>query len=377
MRIGPILCWLIRTPIVYTYKPYPSSIKLRANIKMEGESDNLGEVKPKFIDIGANLTDSRYQGYYNGSLKHNPDLISVLERSKSVGMEKIIITAGCLEEVHEALDLCNTYDKECKYLFTTVGVHPTRCNEFIKNKYNKSETEYLEALDNLITQNRNRVVAIGELGLDYDRLNFCNKQTQNKYFEYQLELSRRHKLPLFLHMRQATTDTMGISFISILVLNTLDIKVLYILRRNRDKWESGVVHSFTSDLNSLETVLKEDLFIGINGCSLKTESNLQSVKHVPLNKLLLETDSPWCGIKNTHSSSQYVKTRFNTVKRPEQMTPETVFTMRTEPCHILNVAEVVHQLIDPNMDFIKFTNEYVPAWVYSLGNIRDYINCCF
>lgn len=72
-------------------------------------------------------------------------------------------------------------DKECKYLFTTVGVHPTRCNEFVKNKYNKTESEYLEALDNLITQNRDRVVAIGELGLDYDRLNFCNKQTQNKY----------------------------------------------------------------------------------------------------------------------------------------------------------------------------------------------------
>ncbi|EAN32969.2 putative deoxyribonuclease TATDN1 [Theileria parva strain Muguga] len=339
MRISPILCWLIRTPIVFSYKPYPSSFKLRANIPMARGNEDFGSIKPKFIDIGANLTDSRYRGYYNGSLKHDPDLNSVLERSKSVGMEKIVITAGCLEEVHQALDLCNTYDKECKYLFTTVGVHPTRCNEFVKNKYNKTESEYLEALDNLITQNRDRVVAIGELGLDYDRLNFCNKQTQNKYFEYQLELSRRHKLPLFLHMREATADFMDI------------------LRRNRDKWELGVVHSFTSDLNSLETVLKEDLFIGINGCSLKTDSNLQTVKHIPLNKLLLETDSPWCGIKSTHSSSKYVKTKFNTVKRPEQMTPETVLTIRTEPCHILNVAEVVHQLIDPNMDFTQFTNQ--------------------
>lgn len=77
-------------------------------------------------DIGANLTDSMYQGEYRGTSAHEPDLDAVLARAWAAGVEKIIITAGTLSDARTALDLARTDPR----LFCTVGVHPTRCNEF-------------------------------------------------------------------------------------------------------------------------------------------------------------------------------------------------------------------------------------------------------
>lgn len=77
-------------------------------------------------DIGANLLDGMYQGEYHGTAHHEPDLDAVLERAWAAGVEKIIITAGTLAESRRALDLARTDER----LFCTVGVHPTRSNEF-------------------------------------------------------------------------------------------------------------------------------------------------------------------------------------------------------------------------------------------------------
>ena len=65
-------------------------------------------------------------------------------------------------------------------------------------------------LKGLIETNKDKVVAIGECGLDYDRLNFCQADVQKKYFEAQLDLSGLFELPLFLHCRAAATDMLDI-----------------------------------------------------------------------------------------------------------------------------------------------------------------------
>ncbi|BAM40442.1 TatD-like deoxyribonuclease [Theileria orientalis strain Shintoku] len=319
MRVNLALCLFIKSPIVYHPNLFPSRLQIRNKYTMETKNENIAGIGLKFVDIGANLTDKTYQGYYYGSQKHKPDLDKVFERAKKVGMEKIIITAGNLDEVNEALKICNTFDKECQFLYTTVGVHPTMCKAFLSNKYSKTDTEYLNTLDELIAQNRQRVVAIGELGLDYDRLKFCDKETQKKYFELQLELVEKHKIPMFLHLRNATSD------------------FLEIMMRNKHKWveAGGVVHSYTGDAETMEELVKENFYIGVNGCSLKTDDNLNTVKKIPLDKLLLETDCPWCGIRNSHSSSKYVKTKFNSVNKPNAMTAETTLSSRNEPCFIL------------------------------------------
>ena len=83
----------------------------------------------KFIDIGANLTDSMYSGEYNGSSKHPPDLGSVLDRAKEAGVVKMMVTGGNLEESSKAIELSRQYPG---LLYATVGCHPTRCGEFIR-----------------------------------------------------------------------------------------------------------------------------------------------------------------------------------------------------------------------------------------------------
>lgn len=79
----------------------------------------------KFIDIGANLSDSMYQGIYNGSQKHHPDLDKVLERSWNNNLSKIIITAGNVEESKKALVIARTDGKILlhKYLKMLVRLH--------------------------------------------------------------------------------------------------------------------------------------------------------------------------------------------------------------------------------------------------------------
>ena len=76
-----------------------------------------------------------------------------------------------------------------------------------------------------------------------------------------------------------------------------------IIRANRHRFPTGVVHSFTGDLNELEQLVEMGLFIGVNGCSMKTEENCEVVKAIPLDRLMIETDCPYCDIRNSHASA--------------------------------------------------------------------------
>ena len=116
-----------------------------------------------------------YQGQYNGSSKHAPDLSAVLDRSWSSGIDKMMITGGSLSDSRAALQMAQTHESR---LFSTVGCHPTRCSEF--NEHEGGAEDYLEGLKALIKENPDKVVAFGEIGLDFDRLKFCDKETQIK-----------------------------------------------------------------------------------------------------------------------------------------------------------------------------------------------------
>ncbi|ETP16997.1 hypothetical protein, variant 3 [Phytophthora nicotianae CJ01A1] len=233
---------------------------------------STGKVALKMIDIGANLTDPVFTGLYRGKQKHESDLTAILARAKTFGVDKIIVTGGNLEESHKALQLAK--DKEgngLPQLFSTVGVHPTRCSEFEAN--GKDPDTYFAELLAVCEQGQKegKAVAIGECGLDYDRLEFCDKATQLKYFEKQLQLAELTKLPLFLHNRNTGGDFYDM------------------ISKNRSRFSNGVVHSFTGEKEEMLKLVELGLYIGVNGCSLKTAENLECVKAIPLERLMIET----------------------------------------------------------------------------------------
>lgn len=270
----------------------------------------------KFIDIGANLTDPMYQGIYNGSKKHESDLQHVLKRSWDNGLAKLIITGGNLEESQKAIDLAKTDDR----LYATVGCHPTRCSEFENNGQNPDV--YLQSLGSLVKENKTKVVAFGECGLDYDRVQFCTKEIQRKYFEFQLQLNDSLNLPLFLHCRNAADDLHEIL--------------------SKHKF-TGVVHSFDGTIEEANKFIDLGYYIGLNGCSLKTQENLETVKELPTEKLMIETDCPWCDIRPTHVGFKYISEEnkcFPSIKK-EKWKPDHMIKSRNEPVNIRQVLDII------------------------------------
>eukprot|EP01066_Platyproteum_vivax_P015582 Platyproteum_vivax@DN686_c0_g1_i1.p2 len=98
------------------------------------------------------------------------------------------------------------------------------------------------------------------------------------------------------------------------------------------------------------------MLIGINGCSLKTEENLAVVKKVPIEKILLETDAPWCEMKHTHASFKFVRSQFKKAKKPGVGPNNTMVKGRNEPACLIQVAEAVFGLHNDTFDLSAFQN---------------------
>lgn len=204
-------------------------------------------------DIGVNLTDKRF----------DRDRDAVIERAREAGVDLLVLTGTDPDSSREALALAERHNG----LWSTAGLHPHQARQF-----SATVLAELEAL-----ASAPQVRAIGETGLDFNR-DFSPRPDQERAFAAQLELAARLRMPVFLHQRDAHE------------------RFLPILREYRDALPDAVVHCFTGSREELFAWLDLDCHIGITGwiCDERRGLTLQRLaSNIPLDRLLVETDSPW------------------------------------------------------------------------------------
>ncbi len=174
-----------------------------------------------------------------------------------------VITVGCdHEEIPKAVSIANQYET----VWCAIGYHPYEAD--------KVSPQDLENLKNLYQQNSDKVVAIGECGLDYYR-DYSSKENQRKIFLRQLFIAKELDLPVVIHSRDADEDTVAI-------LKEAGV-------------EKGVIHCFTGTEKLLKGALDLGFYISLSGIvTYKNAKQLQELaKKIPLDRLLVETDSPY------------------------------------------------------------------------------------
>ncbi|MDB6051796.1 MAG: preprotein translocase subunit TatD [Pseudomonas sp.] len=211
----------------------------------------------QLIDIGVNLTNSSFANKEQ----------AVLDRAYQSGVAQLLLTGTHVESSEQALELCHRLDDSAQRLFSTAGIHPHSASDWTSN----SERQLRALL------NEDRVRAVGECGLDFNR-DFSPRSQQEKVLEEHLALAVDLQLPVFLHERDANQ------------------RLLEILRDYRDRLPALVVHCFTGEQRALFSYLDLDLHIGITGwiCDERRGTHLHPlVKDIPRGRLMLESDAPY------------------------------------------------------------------------------------
>lgn len=247
----------------YSYQQKSGSVENSSNnnSKAPNQKDEQSSF-PELVDIGANLTKSVFKR----------DINQILQRSVNNGVKTILITGTSIRESINAQKLAESLHgvNGCN-VFCTAGVHPhdaNTCNE-----------ETIPTLRDLATNHKSQVVALGECGLDFNRM-FSEQKAQEHWFEKQLELAAELKMPLFLHERDAHES------------------FLNILSKYRPYLGPVVVHCFTGKQEEVEQYIKLDCHIGFTGtiCNKNRGAHLREIlksRIIPLNRLMLETDAPF------------------------------------------------------------------------------------
>lgn len=190
------------------------------------------------------------------------DREQLLKSFPEKGIEYVINVGANIETSKNTIELTEKYP----FIYGAIGVHPNDVEELNEEKLN-----WLKARSNL-----EKVVAIGEIGLDY-YYKEPEKEIQKKWFERQVELAREVKLPVIIHSRDAAKDTAD-------MLKALKAREI-----------GGVIHCYSYTKEMVKEFLNMGFYIGIggvvtfnNGRKLK-----EAVEYIPLDNLLLETDSPY------------------------------------------------------------------------------------
>ena len=247
----------------------------------------------EIADIACNFTSDRFDN----------DLDQVINRAIVNNITKFGLICSRLSDIDKLLEIYNRYSKD---MFFTIGVHPHHANEI--------NEEYLKKLKEVI--NNNNPHAIGETGLDFFR-NLSTYEEQIFAFEEQIKIAIDTNKPLFLHQRDSHDD-----FIKILRKYSSDIN-------------KSVVHCFTGTKEQLNDYLELDCYIGVTGwiCDAKRNVELRkTIKNIPLERLMIETDCPYLIPKNLE-------------EKPKNN--------RNEPTYLNHIADEVAALMKKDINDIR------------------------
>lgn len=242
------------------------------------------------IDTHIHLDDERYRD----------DLKEVLDRARKGGVERFIIPGADANTLKRAIEISESYDD----VYFAVGIHPYDLDGFNESLFDR----YV---------GHEKCVAIGECGLDYFRLEGSDedkeleKKKQKEIFVKQIEIAKKYKKPLIVHIRDASVDSKRI----LLETNAADV--------------GGVLHCFNAD-EQLLSLSDSGFYFGIGGVlTFKNAKKLVNVlPKIPYEKLLIETDGPY-------------------------LTPTPHRGERNEPLYTTFVATKMAELLDNNIDEIK------------------------
>lgn len=199
---------------------------------------------------------------------YNQDRDQVWADSHAVGVRRMIIPAVDIQTAHEAIALAEKYEG----IYVAVGIHPNSTAEF--------DEDVIPAIRELASHPK--VISIGEIGLDYywDK---SPKSQQFRAFEAQLALARELELPVIIHNREASEDTL-----TILEKWAKDLP-------DSLKARPGVLHSFSGDVMIAKRALDIGFYLGFTGpITYKNADDMRRVAAItPLNRILVETDAPF------------------------------------------------------------------------------------
>lgn len=232
------------------------------------------------IDTHVHLTNEAFQ----------EDLAEVLQRAKTAGIEKMLLIAYDLPSSYEVVALA----KQHKELFCAVGIHPSDASSWTD--------EVQAALENLLQKKEeNKIVAVGEIGLDYYWENIP-REPQREVFLKQIEMAFRHDLPFVVHDREAHADCLSV---------LLEAKEKGFLRK-----VPGVMHCYSSSAEFAKHFLALGMYIGFDGplTYKKAVQPVEACASIPLDRLLVETDCPY-------------------------LAPQSKRGKRNEPAYVVEVAQ--------------------------------------
>lgn len=189
------------------------------------------------------------------------DREEVIARQRESGVEAMIVPGVNVASIETVMQVCRTHEGYC---FPALGLHP----EDVKDDWQ----EQLAIVEQAIRANRNELVAIGEIGLDYywDK---TFKEEQQEVLRQQMVLAKELDLPVILHNRESTED---------------------IVRIAKEVGGRGVFHCFNGSRETAQQILEMGFYLGIGGVlTFKNSKLAEKLDVVPLERILLETDAPY------------------------------------------------------------------------------------